>query len=66
MALRKQVSDEVRAWLREKIAADGVNATARSLQVADATLARAAGGLDVQRGTVAQLEAAYQAQKAAA
>lgn len=58
MARARPVPEQIRDWLRERIARDGVSATARALDMAEATVARAAGGLDVQAGTNAVLERA--------
>jgi len=65
MAGVRPIRAQIRQWLRDRIAADGFSATARSLGLADATLARAVGALDVQHGTEAVLEVAFSRRAAA-
>jgi hypothetical protein len=66
MARPRILPDPVRDWLRERIERDGTVTTARSLDLADATVARAAGGLVVQAGTEAIIIAAFRAEREAA
>jgi hypothetical protein len=66
MAKAQQLPDDIRDWLRDRVTREGIPATGRALHMADATIARAAGGLLVQAGTVALLEAAYRDSREAA
>jgi hypothetical protein len=61
MARPRQIPTPARNWLRARVDADGVHPVARALDLADATVARAVGGLPVQEGTVALIEVAYRA-----
>lgn len=65
MARRRTLAEHVRDWLRLRVERDGTPATARALGLADATVARAVGGLPVQAGTVVLLETAYERREAA-
>jgi hypothetical protein len=66
MAQPRQLPDPIREWLRALVERDGIPAAGRALGLADATIARAAGGLVVQSGTIALIEAAYRTASEAA
>lgn len=60
MARARPVPEQIRDWLHDRVSRDGVSATARALDMAEATVARAVGGMDVQAGTNAVLERAHE------
>jgi hypothetical protein len=66
MAKATTLPEEIRNWLRARVERDGVTATCRAMNMAEATIARAAGGLPIQAGTVALLETAFRARDEAA
>ena len=66
MARTKHLPPRVREWLRARVETEGLRNTAKALDLADATIARAAGDLAIQAGTAAILEAAYRASEEAA
>lgn len=59
MAQTREVPGPARAWLRQLVDSRGVTTVAKLLNMSDATVARAAGGLPVQEGTVALVEKAF-------
>ncbi len=61
MAQPRQIPSPAQTWLRALVDAEGVGPVAKRLNLSDATVARAAGGLPVQEGTVVMVEAAFQA-----
>ena len=66
MAKATELPEAIRDWLRARVGRDGMPTVGRELRMADATIARAIGGLPVQAGTIALLNAAYEADREAA